>query len=164
MNNCIQILSIKLFQNNILLENEIYKNYLGLLKPTHPRRWFYSQDREHLYFVYRRHLKRSTTIRIRTGAGIGFHLWFCRGVKNDQEKSGFKGLIRAIMWFSFLRPRDRFSLVELRFTFSTDQGRSRNKFHFLMYLSLCCLVPILTKITNGVRESSAIMCIKIVFG
>ncbi|CAF1947552.1 unnamed protein product [Brassica oleracea var. botrytis] len=64
---------------------------------------------------------RSTTIRIRTGAGIGFHLWFCRGVKNDQEKSGFKGLIRAIMWFSFLRPRDRFSLVELRHL--TDQLR-----------------------------------------
>ncbi|CAG7900523.1 unnamed protein product [Brassica rapa] len=63
---------------------------------------------------------RSTTIRIRirTGSGIGFHLWFCW---NDQEKSGFKGLIRAIMWFSFLRPRDRFSLVELRHL--TDQLR-----------------------------------------
>ncbi|KAG5378119.1 hypothetical protein IGI04_025961 [Brassica rapa subsp. trilocularis] len=77
-------------------------------------------DRQHLYFVYRKHLKRSTTIRIRirTGSGIGFHLWFCW---NDQEKSGFKGLIRTIMWFSFLRPRDRFSLVELRHL--TDQLR-----------------------------------------
>ncbi|WZZ02680.1 hypothetical protein YC2023_088601 [Brassica napus] len=141
------------------VDHKKMSNYLGLLNPTrrqlnaHVGASIRKTDRQHLYFVYRKHLKRSTTIRIRirTGSGIGFHLWFCW---NDQEKSGFKGLIRAIMWFSFLRPRDRFSLVELRFNnFSTDQGRSRNKFHFLMYLSLCCLVVILTKITNGVQES-----------